>query len=292
MTALVRMCTAPLRYIARAFACVVPVLRSSVAHTQISAGVSSTSFCVDWIADSGAGRSLGCVSSLEAGGIPSGLIKDNTTVTEFPIDFATGGGSRRGDQTIGYEGDVFGHTNAYLLPKGCPLVRSLGEIVNQQDRPFVWLPGELPFFVTKSHFLQVSCAEGDRSRIEENVPIFRENIKIVPGMPSHPIAPRHIPEVVPKPPQGSKKGATGGSKIGAPDKGVESSKTGVPRGHDSDADSEGGVEWVRPKCKEPVRLSIDLHTFPSRVNAWIARSPSATRNVLPRRGNMSSLIGG
>ena len=151
MTALVRMCTAPLRYIARVFACVVPVLHSSVAHTQISAGVSSTSFCVDWIADSGAGRSLGSVSSLEEGGIPSGLIKDNTTVTEFPIDFATGGGSRRGDQTIGYEGDVFGRTNAYLLPKGCPLVRSLGEIVNRNKiRPFVWLPGELPFFVTSS----------------------------------------------------------------------------------------------------------------------------------------------
>ena len=74
--------------------------------------------------------------SLEARGVPSGLIKDNTTTTEFPIDFATGGGARRGDQTIGYEGDVFGHTNAYLLPKGCPLVRSLGEIVNQQDKPF------------------------------------------------------------------------------------------------------------------------------------------------------------
>ena len=106
------------------------------AHTQVSESTASSSFCVDWIADSGAGRSLGSVSSLEARGIPSGLIKDNTTTTKFPIDFATGGGARRGDQTIGYEGDVFGHTNAYLLPKGCPLVRSLGEIVNQQDKPF------------------------------------------------------------------------------------------------------------------------------------------------------------
>ena len=137
MTAVVRACTAPLRYFAHIFACVVPVLHSSVAHTQISKNTASSSFCVDWIADSGAGRSLGSVSSLEAGGIPSGLIKDNATTTEFPIDFATGGGARRGDQTIGYEGDIFGHTNAYLLPKGCPLVRSLGEIVNQQNRPFI-----------------------------------------------------------------------------------------------------------------------------------------------------------
>ena len=258
MTAVVRMCTAPLQYMARVFACVVPVLHSSVAHTQIPASVSSTSFCVDWIADSGAGRSLGSVSSLEAGGIPSGLIKDNTTVTEFPVDFATGGGSRRGDQTIGYEGDVFGHTNAYLLPKGCPLVRSLGEIVNQQDRPFIWLPGELPFFVTSSDLLQVSCAEGDRivaHRIEENVPIFRENIKIVPGMPSHPIESRLSPEVVPKPPEGSKIGAVEGSKIGAP----EGSKIGA---HDSDADSEGGVEWVRAEMQRARSIEHRLAHFP------------------------------
>ena len=103
MTAVVRACTAPLLYFAHIFACVVPVLHSSVAHTQVSESTASSSFCVDWIADSGAGRSLASVSSLEARGIPSGLIKDNTTTTtEFPIDFATGGGARRGDQTSDY----------------------------------------------------------------------------------------------------------------------------------------------------------------------------------------------
>eukprot|EP00435_Cladocopium_sp_Y103_P023211 s2424_g5.t1 len=92
MTALLRACTAPLQYFAHIFACVVPVLHSSVSHTQESESAASSSFCVNWIADSGAGRSFGNDSSLEAGGIPSGLIKDNTTTTEYPIDFATGGG--------------------------------------------------------------------------------------------------------------------------------------------------------------------------------------------------------
>ena len=45
---------------------------------------------VEWIADSGAGRSLGSVSALEAIGIPGTVIKENSTITEFPIEFATG----------------------------------------------------------------------------------------------------------------------------------------------------------------------------------------------------------
>ena len=254
MTAVVRACTAPLRYFAHIFACVVPVLHSSVAHTQVSESTASSSFCVDWIADSGAGRSLGSVSSLEADGIPSGLIKDNTTITEFPIDFATGGGARRGDQTIGYEGDVFGHTNAYLLPKGCPLVRSLGEIVNQQDRPFIWLPGELPFFATSSDLLQIACSHDNRivaHRIEENVPIFRENIKIVPGMPSEAKGSKieahdsAVPSL--EPDEGSKTGTKEGSKIGAPA---------------SDADSEGGVEWITAEIKRARSIEHRLAHFP------------------------------
>ena len=254
MTAVVRACTAPLRYFAHIFACVVPVLHSSVAHTQVSESTASSSFCVDWIADSGAGRSLGSVSSLEAGGIPSGLIKDNTTTTEFPIDFATGGGARRGDQTIGYEGDVFGHTNAYLLPKGCPLVRSLGEIVNQQNRPFIWLPGELPFFVNSVDLLQIACSHEDRivaHRVEENVPIFRENIKIVPGMPgeakgSKIDTPDSAVSIL-EPDEGSKIGAKEGSKIGAPA---------------SDADSEGGLEWITAEIKRARSIEHRLAHFP------------------------------
>ena len=43
MTAVVRACTAPLRYFAHIFACVVPVLHSSVAHTQVSESTASSS---------------------------------------------------------------------------------------------------------------------------------------------------------------------------------------------------------------------------------------------------------
>ena len=265
LTAVVRMCTAPLRLVGKVFACVVPVLQSGASHLGLPVtSTTATSFCVDWIADSGAGRSLGSVSSLEAGGIPSNIIQQNSTSTEFPINFATGGGSRKGELTIGYHGDVFGFTNAYLLPKGCPMVRSLGEIVNQQDRPFVWLPGELPFFATSSEFIQVACSEQDRivaNRVEENVPIFRENIKIVPGMAGEASSssagppPESIPHVSEEPDEGSKTGAPEGSKTGAP----EGSEIGA---HDSDADSEGGVEWVRAEMQRARSIEHRLAHFP------------------------------
>ena len=122
----------------------------------------------------------------------------------------------------------------------------------------------------QADLLQVSCAEGDRivaHRIEENVPIFRENIKIVPGMPSHPIESRLSPEVVPKPPEGSKIGAVEGSKIGAP----EGSKIGA---HDSDADSEGGVEWVRAEMQRARSIEHRLAHFPKSnlCSYWIMKS--------------------
>ena len=97
LTAVVRMCTAPLRLVGKVFACVVPVLQSGASHLGLPVtSTTATSFCVDWIADSGAGRSLGSVLSLEAGGIPSSIIQQNSTSTEFPINFATGGGSKKG----------------------------------------------------------------------------------------------------------------------------------------------------------------------------------------------------
>ena len=125
----------------------------------------------------------------------------------------------------------------------------MGEIVNQQDKPFIWLPGELPFFAKSSELLQRACWEDDRltaHRIEENVPIFRENIKIVPGMPSHAesssvAGPPHDPE------DGSKMGAPEGSKI---------------RAHESDADSEGGVEWVRAEMRRARSIEHRLAHFP------------------------------
>ena len=234
------MCTAPLRLVSKVFACVVPVLQSGVSHLGLPvASTAATSFCLDWIADSGAGRSLGSVSSLEAGGIPSSLIQQNSTSTEFPINFATGGGTKKGEHTIGYQGDVFGFTNAYLLPKGCPMVRSLGEIVNSQDRPFVWMPGQLPYFALSSDRIQVQIADEDcieANRVEENAPIFRQNIGIVPGMTGEASVSR--------------------APIGEPIPHVESSSSKEPPkvSHDSDADSEGGVEWVRAEMQ---RASFD-----------------------------------
>ena len=88
-------------------------------------------------------------------------------------------------------------------------------------------------------------------RAEENVPIFRENIKIVPGMPGEAKGSKtDTPDsVVPsfEPDEGSKSGAKEGSKIEAPA---------------SDADSEGGVEWITAEIKRARSIEHRLAHFP------------------------------
>ena len=95
-------------------------------------------------------------------------------------------------------------------------------------------------------------------RVEENVPIFRENIKIVPGMPgeakgSKTDTPDSAVSIL-EPDEGSKIRSEEGSKIGA----KEGSKIGAPA---SDADSEGGVEWITAEIKRARSIEHRLADF-------------------------------
>ena len=124
-------------------------------------------------------------------------------------------------------------------------MRSLGEIVKQQDRPFVWLPGELPFFATSRDLLQVACSIEDRivaHRVEENVPVFRETIKIVPGVTAEASSSSKGPD----------------PKLPAPAE--TSSHEAIA--HPSDADSEGGPEWVRAELSRARSIEHRLAHFP------------------------------
>ena len=62
--------------------------------------------------------------------------------------------------------------------RDCPVARSLHEVV-ASGRPFVWLPGELPFFAEDSNSLTVHCSGTKHvaDRLDEGVPIFKEVIQ-------------------------------------------------------------------------------------------------------------------
>ena len=148
-----------------------PAILSLPAGVQSSSG---SSYKLDWIADSGAGRSLTSFESLRAQGIyPDDLVCHE----DEPVSFETGNGRTESSSTFNTIRAIFGHHKSYVL-NSCPTVRSVGEIINQ-GFAFIWLPDELPFFVPKDA-LQMT-ADSSRvhkaSRVEGNVPIFSEDVQ-------------------------------------------------------------------------------------------------------------------
>ena len=65
--------------------------------------------------------------------------------------------------------------------KDCPLVRSLGKSVQDDGKPFVWIPGELPFFGMSKDSVQVVADKNQvihANRVEDGVPMFSEAVSV------------------------------------------------------------------------------------------------------------------
>ena len=143
-------------------------------------------FEVEWVDDSGAGRHLGSAKDLIRQGIPEQLVKEFSQRTSSPVEFSTGGGDHGSKHTIGFHSDTWGSSNTYLL-KSCPLVRSQGLNVNGLNRPYIWLPGHLPFYVLDLSKLTIKCDEDNKlyaHRVQENVPYFKETVTFTHGLVS------------------------------------------------------------------------------------------------------------
>ena len=91
-------------------------------------GSGAVSFDVEWIADSGAGRSLTSIQDLERQNIPASKIEQATASSDL-IHFETGNGRTKSNKTLRTVGSSFGAAEAYILPN-CPTVRSVGELVS------------------------------------------------------------------------------------------------------------------------------------------------------------------
>ncbi|CAE7436520.1 unnamed protein product, partial [Symbiodinium sp. CCMP2592] len=116
------------------FSCVSPELACPAAVTStvtVAANVmSGAPYFHEFIADSGAGRSLESRSSLIDQGIPgtefSQKVRDDDKVV-----FSTGNGKVTSSKSLGFDGETFGSWKSYVLDS-CPSVRSMGEIVELQ----------------------------------------------------------------------------------------------------------------------------------------------------------------
>lgn len=78
------------------------------------------------------------------------------------------------------EGSSFGKASYHVM-NDCPLVRALGKIVQDDGKPFIWVPGELPSFGKSKDALQVAAGKSQvihANRVEDGVPIFAEDVNV------------------------------------------------------------------------------------------------------------------
>ena len=84
----------------------------------------------------------------------------------------------------------------------CPLVRPLGRIVEEEKRPFIWMPGSQPFFGLNPDSVQVTASSIiSATRVEDGVPIFSakftttSSYALAAGSPADPDAPGPAREI-------------------------------------------------------------------------------------------------
>ena len=89
---------------------------------------------IEWIADSGASRDLCSERAFLQQGFTKSMF-DNHSIEVDPTKFETGNGTFVSNSCISLEGSAFGKASFHVM-NDCPLVRSLGKIVQDDGKPF------------------------------------------------------------------------------------------------------------------------------------------------------------
>lgn len=132
---------------------------------------------LEFVGDTGAGEWLGSREALVKQGVSCSVLDSVIGSTQHPLRFTTGGGTQPSQETVGMWSQEFQRvSNMYLLPS-CPLVISIGQLVEQEGYSFHWTPNALPFLSHPSGtFLEAH-------RIEHHVPVFRLSCDMQYGLP-------------------------------------------------------------------------------------------------------------
>ena len=104
-------------------------------------------FLLDYVNDTGAGRTICSEEALTEQGVPRELIRAYTGKASSPMVFSTGGGDVSANKSIVLSGGTPGLIEAYNLP-GSPYAVCCGDVVNRKRQPFIWITDHLPFHVT------------------------------------------------------------------------------------------------------------------------------------------------
>ncbi|CAE7840395.1 unnamed protein product, partial [Symbiodinium sp. KB8] len=153
-----------------------------------SAGRPRSRRTLAWIEDSGAGRNLASVRALVEQGFARSEVEGLLRKTKDPVDFETGGGTQPSARTIGIAPVASNcSSSTYMLPD-CPVVRSMGLTVLEEQRAFIWDPRtSKPYYALDLSKLQIICPESNRyyaHEVRENVPHFRSQVVLTPGLPA------------------------------------------------------------------------------------------------------------
>jgi len=147
------------------------------------------------IGDTGAGRHIGSRAALVNQGISDGLIRNFTGTASRPLTFNTGAGPVDCSSSLGVSSQLLGDSKEIYMLKDSPAAVSIGQIVNEQGRSFVWPTGQLPYFANDNSKFKHYCPLKNRitaSRVENNVPMFTEMVTL-----SHPASAQAAPNYLP-----------------------------------------------------------------------------------------------
>ena len=181
------------------------VQRTSESACLATANWNAETTAIEWIADSGASRSLCSVRALQEQGLPEDVIQQSLQ-QEDTLKFQTGNGTTESTHSISIHGHQFG-THDHRVLEDCPIARSLAEIVDS-GKPFIWMPNQLPYFVENVKDISVRCKGKTlvAERLDDGVPVFKEIIQLHSTASAFPVSSSSAPR-----PDKGKEPATGSS---------------------------------------------------------------------------------
>ena len=175
-----------------------------------------SSCTLDVIGDTGAGEHLGSKEAFLSQGVSSSVVDQFCGTSSSHIAFETGGGKKHSNQSIGVWSESLKNVANMFMLKSCPLVYSIGQFVMNQGYSFFWPSGELPYLIPPHVDFKMEvdvdeCRVADR--VEHCVPIFKERVELISGMPAGPLVPLVPPDFIKKASETSGWESFGGSRL-------------------------------------------------------------------------------
>ena len=283
---------------AAAVALVLAALTSGA--TASSVGSSCT---LDVIGDTGAGEHLGSKEAFLRQGVSSSVVDQFCGTSSSHVAFETGGGKKHSNQSIGVWSESLKNVANMFMLKSCPLVYSIGQFVMNQGYSFFWPSGELPYLIPPhvDYKMEVDVEECRLAdRVEHCVPIFKERVELISGMPAGPLVPLVPPDFVKKASESSGWESFGGSQLCtthnperfqvAEDHSKALRNTWLRTTKDQWFEVENQVKWQELECQDaplPVAADIMVTEFhngpppPSGESAKLAVRREPARRAFP-----------